>query len=428
MSTPVSVAERAMPGPETIVVHEYANGLRLYIYENHAVPAVVVDGSLVAGNVFDPPEKSGLAALVAAMLRRGTRSHTFDELNDIIESAGAAVEISGGRHATDIYANCLSEDLGLVLDLLAEMLREPTFPADQFERLKQQTLTHIQEREHDTRSMAFITFRRLLYGEQHPYGLPVTGLRETVERITLEDVRAFYERHIGARGAQLVIVGDVDPAAVIDKVGQVLGDWQGHVADLELPPVAPLDEGRSARVPIADKTQSDIVLGWLGIPRKHPDWTPLVVANAIWGQFGMGGRIGDNVREKQGLAYYAYGSVDGNFGPGAWTATAGVAPENVERAINSILAEARRLREEPVAPEELADVQTYLIGSLPIRLETNEGLASAIADMAWYDLGLDYLQKTEERVRAVTVEDVQRMAQTYMDPERYVLSVAGPLD
>lgn len=153
-----------------------------------------------------------------------------------------------------------------------------------------------------------------------------------------------------------------------------------------------------------------------------------MVANAIWGQFGMGGRIGDNVREKQGLAYYAYGSVDGNFGPGAWTATAGVAPENVERAINSILAEARRLREEPVAPEELADVQTYLIGSLPIRLETNEGLASAIADMAWYDLGLDYLQKTEERVRAVTVEDVQRMAQTYMDPERYVLSVAGPLD
>ena len=426
MSTPISVAERAMPGPETIVVHEYANGLRLYIYENPTVPAVVIDGSLAAGNVFDPPEKSGLAALTASMLRRGTRHHTFEELNETIESVGAAIEISGGRHAIDIYANCLSEDLPLILDLLAEMLRQPTFPEDEFQRLKQQTLTHIQEREHDTRSMAFITFRRLLFGENHPYGLPVTGLRETVARITLEDVRDFYARHIGARGGQLVIVGDVQPAAVIEKVGHVLGDWQGQTVDISLPPVEPPRARREEHVSIEDKTQTDIVLGWLGIPRKHPDWTPLVVANTIWGQFGMGGRIGDVVREKQGLAYYAYGSVDGNFGPGAWTATAGVAPQNVEQAIESILAEARRLREEPVSEEELRDVQTFLIGSLPIRLETNDGLAAAIADMAWYDLGLDYLLKTEERVRNVTVEDVQRVAQTYMDPEHYILAIAGP--
>lgn len=424
--TTALVMERSLPGPETIIVHEYPNGLRLYIYENHAVPAVVIDGSLAAGNVFDPPEKGGLAALTAGMLRRGTSAHTFEALNEIIESVGAAIEISGGRHATDIYANCLSEDLNLILDLLAEMLCTPAFPPEEFSRLKQQTLTHIQEREHDTRSMAFITFRRLLYGDSHPYGRPVTGLRQTVERITLEDVETFYRTHIGARGGQLVIVGDVEPGTVIEKVGQVLGDWEGHTADLVLPPVEPVRECRQEHVYIEDKTQSDIVLGWLGIPRKHPDWTPLAVANTVWGQFGMGGRIGDRVREKQGLAYYAYGSVDGNFGPGAWTAAAGVAPQNTGRAIESILTEARRLREEPVTPEELADVQRYIIGSLPIRLETNEGLAAAIADMAWYNLGLDYLQKTEERVRAVTVEDVQRVAQMYMDPEHYVLAVAGP--
>ncbi len=426
MSTAVAVAERAMPGPETIVTHEYANGLRLYIYENHTVPAVVVDGSLLAGSVFDPEGKSGLAALTAGMLRRGTRGHTFDQLNERIESVGAAIEIGGGRHALDLYANCLSEDLPLILDLLAEMLREPAFPPEEFQRFKQQTLTRIQEREHDTRSMAFITFRRLLYGDHHPYGLPVTGLHETVERITLEDVHDFYSRHIGPHRGQLVIVGDVDPHAAIQKVGEVLADWEGASPSVVLPPVTPVQERREKRVAIPDKTQSDIVLGWLGIPRKHPDWTPMVVANTIWGQFGMGGRIGDSVRERQGLAYYAYGSVDGNFGPGAWTATAGVAPQNVERAIESILVEARRLREEPVTPDELADVQTFLIGSLPIRLETNEGLASAIADMAWYDLGLDYLQRVEERVRAVTVDDVQRVARAYMDPEKYVVAVAGP--
>jgi len=127
MSTPIAVTERAMPGPETITVHEYANGLRLYIYENHTVPAVVVDGSLLAGSVFDPKEKSGLAAMTAGMLRRGTRAHTFDELNEIIESMGAAIEIGGGRHALDLYANCLSEDLSLILNVLAEMVREPAF-------------------------------------------------------------------------------------------------------------------------------------------------------------------------------------------------------------------------------------------------------------------------------------------------------------
>ncbi len=425
MSTQEAVVSRAMPGPDTVVEHRLKNGLRVFIYENHTVPAVVVDGSLRVGSVHEPPELNGLAALTAAMLRRGTSTHTFDQLNEMVEAVGAALEIGGGRHAMDIFANCLTEDLEMILSLAAEMLQAPAFPEEEFHRLKQQVLTRIQERHHDTRSMAFLTFRRLLYGD-HPYARPVTGERETVERITLDDVRRFYREHVGPQGGQLIIVGDVNPEEVIALVECLFGAWEGQTQEVTLPPVSPLTEARREHVSIADKSQSDLVMGWLGIPRKHPDWTPLVVANTIWGRFGMGGRLGDRVREKLGLAYYAYGSVDGNFGPGAWTAAAGVAPENVDKAVESILIEVRRLRDELVSPEELEDTQAFLVGSMPIRLETNEGIASIISDIVWYDLGLDYLLTFEERVRSVTREDVQRVAQTYLDPEVYVLATAGP--
>ena len=273
--------------------------------------------------------------------------------------------------------------------------------------------------------MAFLTFRRLIYGD-HPYARSVTGEIETVKRITLPDVKAFYENHVGAAGGQLVIVGDVNPEAIITTIERLLEDWEGHVQPVPLPPVRALSAPSQKHVDIPDKRQSDIVLGWLGIPRKHPDWTPLVVANVLWGRFGMGGRIGERVRERQGLAYYAYGNVDGNFGPGTWNATAGVAPEHVSLAVESILDEARRLREELVSEQELEDTKSFIIGSTPIRLETSEGIAAAIADMAWYDLGLDYLLKLEERVRGVTREDVQHMAQKYMKLNAYALAVAGP--
>lgn len=427
MSAVVESRPQAWPGPETVVQHRLSNGLAVYIYQNPTVPAVVIDGALRAGSVDEPLELSGLAALTAGMLRRGTRTHSFEALNEMIDAVGAAIELGGGRHAIDLYANCLSEDLDLVTGLLADMLCHPAFPGAEFDRLKAQTLTHIRERENDTRSMASLTFRRLLYGEGHPYSRPVIGEADTVNRITLEDVHQFYRCRVGPEHGHLVVVGDVDPDAVIARLEETLGGWTGAPApEQHLPPVPPLNAARSHHVDLPDKRQTDIVLGWLGIPRRHPDWTPMVVANTVLGRFGMGGRLGTRVREKQGMAYYAYGNVDGNFGPGAWTAIAGVAPENVGRAVESMLAEVRRLQEEPVPAEELADSQEFLIGSMPLRLETNHGIASVLSDIVWFDLGLDYLRTLEERVRSVTPAAVQRVAQAYLNPQVYALATAGP--
>jgi zinc protease len=167
-------------------------------------------------------------------------------------------------------------------------------------------------------------------------------------------------------------------------------------------------------------------LGWPALARRDPDFMKAYLANTVLGIFGMMGRLGDSVRDEQGLAYYVYSRLEAGLGVGPWVAIAGVNPANVERTIDGILHEVGRLRDERVPEEELADSQAYLTGSMPLRLETNEGISATLLEMERHGLGLDYLQRYEGLVRAVTSEDMQEMARTYLDPKVYVLAVAGP--
>jgi zinc protease len=175
-----------------------------------------------------------------------------------------------------------------------------------------------------------------------------------------------------------------------------------------------------------DKYQSDIALGRPGPPRSAPDYLEASLMNTVLGVFGMMGRIGKNVREAQGLAYYAYSSLQGGLGPGAWLAAAGVSPDKVAQATSSILDEITRIQNEPVPAEELADSQAYRIGSLPVGLETNSGIANVITDMELYDWGLDYLLQSPDLVRSITPDQVQAAAQKYLSREHLGIAVAGP--
>ncbi|MDQ4074785.1 MAG: insulinase family protein, partial [Chloroflexota bacterium] len=209
----------------------------------------------------------------------------------------------------------------------------------------------------------------------------------------------------------------------------VLGDWE-PLPDARGKEAAPPVEWPTEPVvrfeAIAGKSQSDIVYGLPTIPRNHPDYLALRLANTVLGVFGMMGRIGKTVRDEQGLAYYARSGLDGTLGPGAWTATAGVAPDKVEQAVASIRAEWIRLGEELVSEEELNDSKTLTTGSLPLRLETNGGVSRSLLDILYYDLGLDYLQRFDKLVNAITPEEIRRVSQSYFDPDRAVLAVAGP--
>jgi zinc protease len=174
------------------------------------------------------------------------------------------------------------------------------------------------------------------------------------------------------------------------------------------------------------KVQSDLVIGCPAIPRLHPDYYAVRVANTILGVFGMMGRLGEQVREEQGLAYYCYSSQDAERFAGVWLAEAGVNPDNVSQTIDSILAEFDRLGSEFVSAEELADSQAYMTGVLPLALETNGGVAARLLDIEWYGLGLDYLRRYKELIYSVTPADIQRVASQYLRKDNYALVVAGP--
>lgn len=418
----------ALPGPETITRQELDNGITVLAYENFLSPSVVVHGYLRVGSVDDPPDQAGLANFTAAMLDHGTPTRTFAEISEAVESVGASLSVSAGLHVTSFSVKCLVEDLERLLDILADVLRRPTFPEKETEKVRGQLLTAIRERDNDTRSVASLTFRALAYPE-HPYGRSSDGYVETVSKMGREDLVRFYEECYRPEGALVAVVGALPAEEAIQKVAAVLGDWQlSDPRPAQTVPDAPeLTEVRREFRPMPDKSQTDIVLGVPGISRLDPDYYAAHLANTVLGVFGMMGRLGDNVRDRQGLAYYVLSRLEAHLGRGPWMAVTGVNPANVQRAIDSILQEIHRMQDEPVPEGELEDSKSYLTGSLPLRLETSSGIAQALLEMEFYGLGLDYLQRYPQIINAITSEEVQRAAQRVFPRDVYALAIAGPV-
>jgi zinc protease len=420
----------AIPGPDDIVRRELGNGIVVLVRENHAAPSVVINGLLRAGAVHVPADKAGLARFTASALMRGAGRRTFAEIFEEIESVGASLGFGGGQHVTEFSGQCLVEDLDLLLDILKDTLFAPAFPADQLEKLRGQIITGLQVRAHDTRYVAGETFSQLAYPAEHPYSRSSAGTVETVRTITRRDIVNFHWQHYEPRGMVVVVVGDVNADRVIERLDERLSPWSPSPAQAErepvLPVAPPLGEAREASAIVPGKSQADIVLGVPGPPRVAPDFLPARLANTVFGVFGLMGRLGSNVRDKQGLAYYAYSRLRGGLGPGPWIVSAGVNPANVAQAVSSIRDEIRRLQDEPVPADELEDNKSYLIGSVPIHLETNDGVAETLLDIELYQLGLDYLQRYPETMAAITAQEVQAVAQKYLSADHYALAVAGP--
>jgi len=415
----------SLPSAENILRTPLDNGLTVLVRENHASPVVVLEGSLRVGGMDDPDHKTGLSSMTANMLSRGTANHTFAEWNEIIESVGGNLSITSDTDSVNVGIACLREDFPTLVRLLADGLRRPAFPQQQFDLLRRQKLVRLQERDQDPSAVANIRLFETLYGG-HPYGRPSSGYTETVRAITLDDLRFFHSQRYGPQGAIFGIAGDVHAEEATALIAEAFGDWHGGTLASTRQPVPVFAGPTRADIAIADKVQSEILLGALAVPRTHPDFEAIRVANTVLGVFGMMGRLGEVVREQQGLAYYAYSSQDADDDTGVWTAGAGVNPADVEQALSSMLNEIARLRDEPVGEEELRDSQDYLTGVLPLTLEMNEGVASTLLSMEWYGLGLDYLLRYNETIRSITPEDVQRVAKTYFAPEQIAVVTAGP--
>ena len=420
------IPDSALPGPENILRTELPNGMIVLVRPNFNSPSIFLAGYLPAGSLFDPDDKLGLADFTALALLRGTTRRSFQQIFNALETAGANLGFEGGTHTVAMGGRSLADDLPLILKLLAEALRQPTFPQKPVERLRAQLLTGLAIRAQDTTEMASLAFDQLVYAG-HPYSRPEDGYPETIQAITRADLAAYHARHFGPRGLVLAIAGAVEPQRAVDQVAQALGDWDNP--DQPLPPAlprpAPLETTITRHVELPGKSEADLVMGTVGPARMAPDYLAASLGNNIFGQFGMFGRIGKVVREQAGLAYAVSSSLSGGIGPGPWLINAGVAPQNVPQAIDLIRAEIRRFVSEPVAAEELADSQANYVGRLPLSLESNAGVAGALLSLERYGLGLDYYQRFAGLVMAITPEDVLQAARHYLHPERLAIATAG---
>jgi len=416
----------SLPGPDDIHRSVLDNGITVLSRPNFNSPSVFISGYLPAGSLLDPDEKLGLADFVSSVLMRGTQNHDFQQIYDSLEGAGASFGYHTGGHTTGFNGRALAEDLSLLLDTLSDTLQNPIFPTDQIEKLRAQILTSLAIRGQDTSDMASILFDLLLY-DGHPYSRVDEGWPETVQAITREDMLDFHHRAYGPRGMVIAIVGAVGPENALDLVERSLGGWRNEAQEdaFELPEYIRPGKMMRKHYPIPGKSQSDIVMGTDGPKRRDPDFMPALLGNDILGQFGMMGRIGEVVREKSGLAYYAYSNLSAGHGPGAWYVSAGVNPSNVEKTVTLVAKELERFVEAGVLEGELADSQANFIGRLPLSLESNAGVAGALLNIERYDLGIDYYFRYANLVKTITVEDVQAVARKYIDPEKLVIATAG---
>jgi zinc protease len=417
----------SLPGPDDIYREVLPNGITVLSRSNFNSPSVVITGFFEAGALFDPDEKLGLAEYTVLSLMRGTKKRSFDEIYNALESVGAGLGLNTGVHKSGFNGRSLAEDLPLLLDLLSEALTMPAFPKAEIEKLRAQLLTGLAIRAEDTADMASMVFDNILF-KGHPYSRPEDGFPETIAKIKREDLVKFHREHYGPRGMVIAVVGGVKPEDAVRQVKRALGGWQvkGQKETPALPPLKPLKKMVRKHHRIPGKSQSDLIIGTNGPRRRDPEFMSASIGNNILGQFGMMGRIGDVVREKSGLAYYAYSSLSAGLGPGSWEVSAGVNPQNVKKASDLILDELKRFVQEGVTPDELADTKANFVGRLPLSLESNGGVANALLNIERHQLGLDYYHRYVGLINEVTADDVLTTARKFIDPDRLVIAAAGP--
>ncbi len=419
-------APSAVVGPEQIHRTVLSNGLRLLVVDRPGTGMVALQALVTAASLFDA-ERPGLARFTAALLTRGTREHSAREFAERLDGLGASLGITPGSEVVGAGGRVLEGDLSEYLRLLAGVLARPAFAADEVEKVRGEILTSIRVSALDTRYMAERAFRRLVFPPGHPFAQPPAGDEGVIRDLDRGALAAFHGHYFRPERTILVLVGDVRPDVAAAALEGVLGEWpRGRdVTEIAGPPVPALPETRREVIALPGKSQSDIVLGGVGVARRDPSYYAVAVSTYILGGLGLMGRVGERVREVMGMAYYAYVEARPGLLPGPWWARAGVNPGNVSRAVDALVEEITRFQREGPTPSEIADARDYLTGSLAVRLETNGGLAAALAEMELYDLGLDYLQRYPALIRSVTPGEIQAAAQRF-PTDHYALAVAGP--
>jgi zinc protease len=427
MAGPPSAAQRHAGLEATR--HVLPNGLTILAKETSTTPAVTIYAGFHAGTAYDPRDRCGVAHFASKTIDRGTTSRTADQLAAELDNRGVSLSVSVNRHALWLVCTCLTEDFEQILALVGDIAMCPAFPDAEVETRRGEIVTLIRQDQDNPGTVAMEALMRSLYGDTHAYGRPIRGTLETIERITSTDLHQFHRTRFAPQSMSLALVGDIEPGRAVDISEAIFGNWRADAPSVvQHETVTPTDVRRVTVLPMMNKAQADIAYGFVSITRLDPQYYAYWLMNNILGQYALGGRLGDSIRERQGMAYYTFSSLDASFAAGPLIVRAGVNPANVERAVSSIDAELVKLAEEGPSDREIAESKQYLIGSLPRSLETNVGIATFLQIAELFGLGRDYDVRLPGLLAAVSREDVHAAARATLQPSRATITVAGPYD
>jgi zinc protease len=405
--------------------HVLDNGLRVIVAPVRKLPVITLLAVINAGASRDKTGIEGLAQLTAELLREGAEKHNGIEILEGFERLGSSLEAGADWDSTVVSMTLLREHLTTGLPLFAEVLRTPSFPSHEVERLKAEHLAERLQILSEPRGLADEAFSRFLYAPGSRYAEPIGGTGKSISAITRENVTEFFGSFYVPTSVTVIIVGDVDASEALNLVSDAFGQWHGAAAPAVDSIAADNRAGRAFEiVDKSDAAQVELRLGHIGIPRSHPDYFKVVIMNALLGGL-FSSRINLNLRERHGYTYGASSYFDWRRAPGPFLISTAVQSEVSAEAIRETLIEIDGMRNEEVPADELSLATDYLEGVFPIRYETTSAIASALANIVIFNLREDFYDTYRDNIRAVTPSDVLVAAQTHVHPEKLLGVVVG---
>jgi zinc protease len=395
------------------------------VSEDHSLPFVTFQLIIDGGSRIDPPGKGGLSYLMAKGLLHGTAKQTSQQMSRSLDFLGASLSSSSSKDYISVSLKVLKKDLAQGFTLFMDALTQPTFPKEELQREIQRTLGAIRSEEEDPGDLSDKEFDKAVFSGT-AYGHPVMGTEESLARLTRIDLITFHDSFVRPNNAILVVVGDVTLDEIRKNLVQALEGWS-----LQAKPEASSEfthvPGKKTLTIDRAITQANIVLGNQGPKRNNPDFFPMAVMNYILGGGGFSSRLLNEIRAKRGFAYSVHSAFDFKKYSGSFSVSLQTKNESAREAISVVLEEMRKMQQEPVTDKELEGARKYLTGSFPLRFDTQAKLAGFLAQVEFYGLGYSYADAYGSNIRAVTKEDVQRVANKYLNPDNYTLAVVGNL-
>jgi zinc protease len=421
----ISLPEEGLHAMPPVQRTALPNQLTLLVSEEHSLPFVTFQLLIGSGSWRDPSGEEGLSYLTARGLLLGTLKRPVNTINEELDFIGASLSSSSGRDYATLSLKVLKKDLDKGLDLFIDVLTQPSFPKEEIKREVEKTLAAIQSAEDQPNEVAEKQFQKILFVNS-PYGHPVEGTKESVPKLTREAIIRFYRSYYRPNNAILTVVGDMTADEVKAKILPLLEKWPtGEIP--KLPFVTKFEKEQKTVKINRPITQANIILGHAGVSRNNPDYYALTIMNYILGGGGFASRLMEEIRNKRGLAYYVGSYFDPGKYPGSFQIVLQTKNSSAREAITLSLRQMEGIRKEMVSEKELEGAKKYLIGSFPMRLDTQGKLANFLTQVEYYGLGLDYPEKYPSLIRSVTREDVLRVARKYLHPEKYVLVIVANL-